>query len=141
MRSDARYLRGGWNDHRPSKFRRVLGFLAFVGVAAAGYAAGDWVSTQNAEMKSREIIGKARQQLAAAVCVDDFMRQPDAEGQLMRLVQVNARERSERIVRGGWATMPDRQMPDAAVAALCAARLGEVYTSVRRATPISAPRD
>ena len=60
MRSDARYLRGGWNDHRPSRFRRFLGFLAFAGVAAAGYAAGDWVGTRNAETKSAEVIAKAK---------------------------------------------------------------------------------
>jgi hypothetical protein len=137
MRRDARYLRG-WDDPRPGKLRKFLAVLAFAGAAAGGYAAGDWMSSAKAERQSVEAVEKARRQLGAAVCVEHFMRQPDAEAQLTRLLHAGVKERGERIARGGWATMPDAQGPDPGLAVLCAARLGELYTSVRKATPISA---
>jgi hypothetical protein len=45
--------------------------------------------------------------------------------------------RAEALLKEGWATMPDRHAPDRAVARLCAAKLGEMFTTARATVPLA----
>lgn len=76
-------------------------------------------------------------QLAAAVCADAFMDQEAAHAALSKLVSLEWRRRSELLAEHGWATMPDRTHPEKTVAWLCATKLGEAYTTVRKNVPLA----
>lgn len=67
------------------------------------------------------------------------MTQRDARAALAKLLSVDWARRAEALLKKGWAAMPDRHAPDKAVARLCAVKLGEGYTTVRRSIPLAAP--
>lgn len=119
--------------------RRRLGLLlVLVLVACAGYAAGFWSATRLGAHEAWFAAARARAELASSLCVDRFTRQPGADAALRALMDSDWPQRAAAVSAGGWATMPDRAGPDAEVAALCAIRLGERYSALLRATPISA---
>lgn len=123
---------------RSARTSRLSLFLA-IGVAAlVGYGFGGSASEEFTKKAVQDAAANARQELAAAVCVEAFMQQPDAPERLAKLFETEWAKRSELLAKGGWATMPDRSQPDGAEAMRCAIRLGEVYASVRKDAPISA---
>jgi hypothetical protein len=115
-----------WEDFHLSKVQTfwvcVAAILAtlFVGFGLAG-----WVSAGRAQAMASEAAQDARRELAVAVCVDDFMHERDAPARLAKLKSLEFFRRSDVIATGGFATMPDRQEADNAVAARCAAALEE----------------
>jgi hypothetical protein len=113
-------------DYQPTK---VQAFWFAAGSVAAtlvlGFGPGGWVSGGTAQARIGESATNARQELATAVCVEDFMRAKDAGARLAKLMEAGWYERSELVANGGWATMPDRKEPNSAVAAMCAAELTE----------------
>lgn len=123
-----------FRERRP--FGRTKLVVVFVLGASAGFAAGHWLSGEMTQVAAEEAAREARRELAAAVCADDFMDQPDAPTALAKLAALHWDKRAEMLVREGWATMPDRARPDKAAARLCAAKLGEAYTSVRETIPV-----
>jgi hypothetical protein len=114
----------------------VMLLMLVVG-AALGAAGGKSLGERGAEEQARQAAQIARAELAAAVCADDFMDQQAARAALLRLVNVEWPRRAELLSKQGWATMPDREAPDPAVARLCALKLGEAYASVRQSAPIA----
>ncbi|HYX63242.1 MAG TPA: hypothetical protein VE935_03370 [Burkholderiales bacterium] len=123
-----------FRERRP--FGRTKLVVVFVLGAAAGFAAGHWLRGEMTQVAAEEAAREARMELAAAVCADDFMDQSDASTALAKLAALHWDKRAEILVREGWATMPDRGRPDKAAARLCAAKLGEAYTSVRETIPV-----
>ena len=126
-----------FRQRRP--FGKTKLVVVFVLGAAAGFAAGQWLRGEMTEVAAEEAAREARIELAAAICADDFMEQSDAPGALAKLAAVHWDKRAEMLAREGWATMPDRERPNKAAARLCAAKLGEAYTSVRRTVPVVPP--
>ena len=119
-------LRRRFEDYRPTK---TQAFWIATGCVAAtlvlGFGPGGWVSAGTAQKRIDEAAASARQELAAAVCVEEFMSAKDAGAQLAKLVQAGWYERGELVAKGGWATMPDRKEPNSAVATMCAEKLAE----------------
>jgi hypothetical protein len=119
-------MRRRFEDYRPTKTQT---FWIAAGCVAAtlvlGFGPGGWVSAGTAQKKVDEAATNARQQLAAAVCVEEFMSAKDARVQLAQLVKTEWYERSALIAKGGWATMPDRKEPNDSVATMCAEKLAE----------------
>jgi hypothetical protein len=116
-----------------------LSVLIFALGGAAGLVGGVWISEREAADRAQAAASAARQQLAAAVCADAFMTQHDARAALAKFLSVDWARRAEALIEEGWTTMPDRRAPDKAVARLCAVKLGEAYTTVRRSIPLAAP--
>lgn len=125
-------------EARAARKATRLSVLIFVLGGAAGLAGGYWIAERQAADRARAAASAARQQLAAAVCADAYMAQDDASAALAKLVAVDRGKRAEALIAQGWATMPDRSAPEAAVARLCAVKLGEIFTSVRKNTPLTA---
>jgi hypothetical protein len=67
----------------------------------------------------------SRNQLAAAVCAEHFLRAADARARLAKLQALDWWERDDHVAAGGWATMPGDNEADSAVAQMCATRLTE----------------
>src|SRR5688572_25634148 len=118
---------------RATRFSALVFFLG----GAAGLGGGYWIAEREAAARASAAASAARHELAAAVCADAYMAQDDAQAALAKLITVDLGKRAEALLQEGWATMPDRHAPDKAVARLCAAKLGEVYTTVRRNLPLA----
>src|SRR2546425_7533073 len=56
----------------------------------------------------------------AAICVAQFMKQPNHEGKLKELGEVDSWKRAEVIGKGGWDKMPGQTKAGYAVARACA---------------------
>jgi hypothetical protein len=136
MRRHAAFL-DDWEGRRTKKSRRRKVLFGLAVAVLAGFSFGYWAGNEEGRKLARAAAADARQQLAAAVCTERFLRQREAAARLAALMQAGWDERGELVAKGGWATMPDRPEPSAAVAARCAIRLGEAYTSVRKSLPIS----
>lgn len=119
-------MRQRWEDYRPTKTHTFwIAAGCVVATLILGFGPGGWVSGGTAQKRIDEAATEARQKLATAVCVEEFMRAKDANARLARLMQAGWYERSEFVAKGGWATMPDRKEPNSAVATMCAAELAE----------------
>ena len=110
-------------EYHPSK--TVLFWSCAACVAATmvvGVAGGGWVTRGPAEDLVAAAADRGRAEAAAAVCVEEFMRQADAGVQLASLKEISSSWRRENFVEeGGWAMIADQEYDDAAD--LCAERL------------------
>jgi hypothetical protein len=116
-----------WEAYRPSKTAAFWFSAACVAaLLIIGFGPGGWVSGASAEKRVDEAKAAARHELAAAICVAEFMAAQDAKARLAKLKDASYWERSELVAKGGWATMPDRKEPNQIVASMCAAQLSEI---------------
>lgn len=119
-------LRQRWQDYQPTKTQAFWFAAACVAAALVlGFGPGGWVSAGTAQKRVDEAATSSRQQLAAAVCAEEFMSAKNAAAQLAKLVKAGWYQRGELVAQGGWATMPDRKEPNSDVATMCADRLAE----------------
>ena len=119
-----RTLMQRWEDYRPTKTQAF--FVAAGAVVLAlliGFGPADWKTAKASDEMVADAAMQARQELAAAVCVDHFMKAAEPDKRLVALRNEDVYRRGEFIAAKGWATMPDRKEPNAAVADLCAERL------------------
>jgi hypothetical protein len=131
-------LRQRWEDYRPTKAQAF--WIAAAGIAATliiGFGFAGWVTGGTVQKQVAEAAANARHELAAAVCVEDFMAHKDAGQILAKLKDAGWWERSELLAKGGWATMPDRKEPNSVVATMCAGKLSEMQPPAA-ATPVGA---
>ena len=124
---------------RRRSYGRLTLTLVFILGAGAGFAGGQWLRGELAQQAAAQAAHRARVELAAAVCADDFLGQDDWRSALAELIAAPWDARAGVLAKQGWASMPDRKEPEKAVARLCAVKLGEAYTSVRRTLPVVAP--
>ncbi|MGQ0547422.1 MAG: hypothetical protein ACT4P3_19165 [Betaproteobacteria bacterium] len=120
-------LRKRWGEYRPSKTEAF--WTAVGGIAATlviGFGFGGWVTGGTAEKLVQTAADNARHQLAAAICVSEFMQAKDAGARLADLKKTEWYQRDKLVAASGWATMPDRKEPNMAVAEICAAKLAEM---------------
>lgn len=118
-----------WRDYRPSKteaFWTAAGCV--VATLVIGFGFGGWVTGGTAESLAKTAADTARHQLAAAICVHEFMQAKDAREQLAALRKAEWYQRDKIVAASGWATMPDRKEPNMTVAEMCAAKLAETPT-------------
>jgi hypothetical protein len=118
-----------WEVYQPSKTQAFwFAVAAVVGMLIAGFGFAGWVTAGTAQQRVDDAALAARHELAAAVCVEEFMGLKEAQARLVTLKDSGYWDRSEFVAKGGWATMPDRKEPNRVVASMCAARLSEVQS-------------
>jgi len=83
-----------------------------------GFVWGGWTTMGSAETMSDEAVLASR----SAICVAQFMKQPDPEDKLKEFQKLSrwGRAREDFIEKGGWDKMPGQAEPSPTVARACA---------------------
>ena len=117
-------FRARWQAWRPTKTAYFWSCVAcVVATIIVGFAWGGWVTGGTAHQMATNAAEEARTQLAAAVCVDRFMRGPDVQARLASLKKSDYWSRDDFLVKGGWVTLAGEKQPIDGAAELCADRL------------------
>ena len=91
----------------------------FIGAVIAmiiGFGWGGWTTAATNEKMSEEAVLASQ----AAICVAQFVKQPNHEEKLKELAELNEWKRPEFIEKGGWDKMPGQKETDYGVARACA---------------------
>ncbi|OFX27982.1 MAG: hypothetical protein A2Z07_06765 [Armatimonadetes bacterium RBG_16_67_12] len=81
-----------------------------------GFAWGGWATGGTSRRMSDEAVLATR----AAICVAQFMKQPNAQEKLKELKEINSWERATSIEKGGWDKMPGEAEASYTVSRACA---------------------
>jgi hypothetical protein len=81
-----------------------------------GFAWGGWTTFRTTQKMTEEAVLASQ----AAICVAQFMKQPNHEEKLKELGELDSWKRAEFIEKGGWDKMPGQEKADYAVARACA---------------------
>jgi hypothetical protein len=81
-----------------------------------GFAWGGWTTSGTTKTMTTEAVLASQ----AAICVAQFMKEPNHEEKLKELGELNSWKRAEFIEQGGWDRMPGQEKADYAVARACA---------------------
>ena len=103
-------------ETKPALWGAVGGaiFLAIV-----GFSWGGWVTGGSSAQAAKHSAETAVVAALAPICATQFRGEADAAGKLAELKALGSYERSDFVVKGGWATMPGSQAPVNGVAASC----------------------
>jgi len=113
-----------WEDFRPTKTAAFWSCAAcVVATMIVGFNWGGWVLGGTASAATATAVAGARAELASAICVERFVRGPDATAKLASLQLVDMWKRDTFIQDGGWVTVAGIDAPVAGAAALCARQL------------------
>jgi hypothetical protein len=85
-------------------------------VMIIGFAWGGWTTSGTTKTMTEEAVLASQ----AAICVAQFMKQPNHEEKLKELGKLDSWKRPEFIEKGGWDKMPGQEKADYAVARACA---------------------
>ena len=80
-----------------------------------GFAWGGWITGGTAKEKTDEAVLASQ----AAICVAQFMKQPNHEEKLKELEKISSWNRYEFIEKGGWDKMPGQKKAGLAVSRAC----------------------
>ena len=124
--TDGKSMRQRVEDWHPSKtvlFWSCAGCI--VATMIVGFTWGGWVTGGTAEEMAADAVEQGRAEVAAAVCVEQFMQGADARTHLASLKDTRSSwQRENFIEEGGWAMVAGEEYDDAAE--LCAERLIEM---------------
>jgi hypothetical protein len=81
-----------------------------------GFAWGGWTTERTTRHMSAEAVLAAR----AAICVAQFMKEPNHEEKLQEFGKLSSYQRSTFIEKGGWDKMPGEEQAGYAIARACA---------------------
>jgi uncharacterized membrane protein YeaQ/YmgE (transglycosylase-associated protein family) len=81
-----------------------------------GFAWGGWTTTSAAQTKTDAAVLATR----AAICVAQFMSQPDHQAKLKALKETSSWDRAAVVEKGGWDRMPGEKDANATVSRACA---------------------
>jgi hypothetical protein len=81
-----------------------------------GFAWGGWTTRSTTQKMGEEAVLAAR----AAICVAQFMKEPNPQEKLQELGKLSSYQRSAFIEKGGWDKMPGEEKAGYAVARACA---------------------
>ena len=94
----------------------VLGLIVgAVIVMIIGFAWGGWTTSSTSKTTAEEAVLASQ----AAICVAQFMKQPNLEEKLKELGEIDSYKRAEFIEKGGWDKMPGQEKADDGVARAC----------------------
>ena len=85
-------------------------------VMTIGFAWGGWVTEGTAQKMTDEAVLASQ----AAICVAQFVKQPNHEGRLKELEKIDSWKRSDFIEKGGWDKMPGQEKASSQVSQACA---------------------
>ena len=80
-----------------------------------GFAWGGFKTTGMAKTMTKEAVLASQ----AAICVAQFMKQPNHKEKLKEFEKISSWERTKFIEKGGWDKMPGQEKADYAVARAC----------------------
>ncbi len=80
-----------------------------------GFAWGGWTTSKTTQEMSEEAVLVSQ----AAICVAQFMKEPNHEEKLKELGELDSWKRAELIEKGGWDIMPGQEKAGYAVARAC----------------------
>jgi hypothetical protein len=107
---------------KPGIWGAVTGAVA---ISVIGFSYFGWTLGSTAERMAQEQAHTAVVSALAPICVEKFRHQADSATKLVEFKKVSSSwDRQAIIEKGGWATMPGSDTPDAAVASACADQLG-----------------
>ncbi len=81
-----------------------------------GFTLGGWTTSGTTKKMSAEAVLASQ----AAICVAQFMKEPNHKEKLKELGELDYWTRDEFIEKGGWDIMPGQEKADSAVAQACA---------------------
>jgi len=81
-----------------------------------GFAWGGWSTSGTTQKISDEAVLASQ----AAICVAQFMKEPNHKETLKELAEINSYERHKFIEKGGWDKMPGEEKADYTVGRACA---------------------
>ena len=81
-----------------------------------GFAWGGWTTSSTTKTMSEEAVLASQ----AAICVAQFMKQPNHEEKLKELAELSTWKRPEFIEKEGWDKMPGQEKADYSVSRACA---------------------
>jgi hypothetical protein len=81
-----------------------------------GFAWGGWTTSSTTKTISEEAVLASQ----AAICVAQFMKEPNHKEKLKELKELGSYKRAEFIDKGGWDMMPGQEKAGYAVARACA---------------------
>jgi hypothetical protein len=84
-------------------------------VMIIGFVWGGWITGGTAQKMTDEAVLASQ----AAICVAQFMKQPNHEEKLKELEKIDSWKRSEFIEKGGWDKMPGQEKAGPEVAQAC----------------------
>lgn len=90
--------------------------LGAVLTMTVGFAWGGWRTSGGAQSMSSEAVMASQ----AAICVAQFMKQPNPEQKLKEFGEISTWQRAEAIEKGGWDKMPGQDKAGWSVARSCA---------------------
>ena len=101
-----------------AKFKYGIWGLIIGGVIAmiVGFSWGGWSTSGTTQTMTKEAVLASQ----AAICVAQFMKEPNHERKLKELGEVSSWQRAEVIEKGGWDKMPGQEKAGYAVARACA---------------------
>ena len=81
-----------------------------------GFGWGGWTTAATTETMTAEAVLASQ----AAICVAQFIKQPNHEEKLKEIGDVSSYQRSNFIEKGGWDKMPGQEKADYGVSRACA---------------------
>ena len=81
-----------------------------------GFSWGGWTTSKTNQTMTEEAVVASQ----AAICVAQFMKDPNYEENLKKLGALDSWKRAELIEKGGWDKMPGQEKSDYAVSRACA---------------------
>jgi len=84
-------------------------------VMVLGFMWGGWTTSSTAHGMTQKAVVASQ----AAICVAQFVKQPNHEQKLKEFGEVNSWSRDEFIEKGGWDKMPGQQKASPEVARAC----------------------
>ena len=81
-----------------------------------GFAWGGWTTAGTTQTMTEDAVLASQ----AAICVAQFIKQPNHEEKLKEIEKVSSWERAKFIEKGGWDKMPGQKEADYGVARACA---------------------
>jgi hypothetical protein len=81
-----------------------------------GFAWGGWTTSSTTQTRTQDAVVASQ----AAICVAQFMKEPNHEAKLKEFSDLGSWQRAEAIEKGGWDKMPGQEKGGYAVARGCA---------------------
>ena len=95
----------------------VWGLMAGAVIAIIlGFAWAGWTTQSSAQKMSDEAVLASH----SAICVAQFMKEPNHQERLKEFAKIDSWKRSEFIEKGGWDKMPGQEKAGYSVAQACA---------------------
>jgi hypothetical protein len=113
--------------YQPKKGTLVWAFLGGIVVTlAVGFFALNWHTAGTTERMVTLSAEQAQAELAAAICVANFMNGPDKDARLVELKATTSYSQDDLLLAGGWLALAGMDKPVKGAADLCAKALSKM---------------